>query len=264
MKVNLLRKLRGGNTLYYEGCLTKAAARDIGLNYRILLKKAGIEFIELFDKEICCASPLISCGKGEEAEKLMQKNLELFKSRSVRKIIASCPGCSKVFSVDYPKILGDAWDIEVEHISHTLSRAIGEGKLDVKKLKTYKGTVTFHDPCHLGRYSGVYEEPRKVLEAAGCRIKEMKLTRERALCCGGGAGVRSNHEILSSSIAKERAGMAKETGAGVLVTCCPMCYLNLKENAGGLKVVELSQVLRTEKDEDEDEGKSGKRSRAKE
>ena len=101
--MSLLKKILGGNTLYYRGCLTRTAAREIGSNYFILLKKAKVDFIDLHDKEICCGSPAISSGHKEEAIELAKKNFEFFKSRGVDKLIVSCPGCYRVFSQEYPK-----------------------------------------------------------------------------------------------------------------------------------------------------------------
>jgi heterodisulfide reductase subunit D len=228
----------GGNTLFYPGCLTKFVGKDIGEKYKKIFLKIGIDFIQLKDLEVCCGSPILNSGHKKEAIELMEKNFEVFKNHGVKKIITACPACYHMFEQTYPKYVKE-WDIKVEHASQTIAKAIKEKKLNPKKLNM---NITFHDPCHLGRYSNVYEEPRDVIKSVG-EIKEMKLKKEYAFCCGGGSGVKSNYPQLANAIAKERIDMALETKADCLVTCCPMCYFNLKENTKKIKVKELSEII---------------------
>jgi heterodisulfide reductase subunit D len=232
-------KLFSGNILYYPGCLTKTVAKDLLENYKKILTKIGIDYIVLNDLEVCCGSPILNAGFKEDARKLAEKNFEVFKAHGVKKIITACPACYKTYSQDYPKLL-KKWDIEVEHITMTLSKAIKEGKLKPKQIGK---SMTYHDPCHLGRHCGIYDEPREFLKATGAELKEMELSKELAFCCGAGGGVSANHPELAAAIAKERVSMAEKTGADELVTCCPMCYYNLKDNSKKMKVREFSQLL---------------------
>jgi len=108
--------------------------------------------------------------------------------------------------------------------------------------------VTYHDPCHLGRHSDVYDAPRRILKAIpGLRLIEMKTSRELARCCGGGAGVKTVYPELSRKAALRSLKEAEETGAEALVTTCPFCVQTLKaaaESSGSkLEVVELSVLL---------------------
>jgi len=240
-----LGKLFAGNTLYYPGCLTKTVAKDLLENYKKILTKIGIDYIMLNDLEVCCGSPVLNAGFKEDARKLAEKNLAVFHDHGIKKIITACPACYKTFSQDYPKLLRK-WDIEVEHITITIARAIKEGKLKPREIKK---SMTYHDPCHLGRHSGIYEEPRQIILATGAKLKEMELNKELAFCCGAGGGVMANHPELANSIAKERIEMAEKSGADELVTCCPMCYINLKNNSKKMKVLEFSQLLEGEDEE---------------
>lgn len=237
--MGLLDKIAGGNTLYYPGCMTKFVLRDLGRSYEELLRKAGMDFIKLKDLEVCCGSPALNGGYEEDFRILAENNLKVFREHGVKRIITSCPACLRVFTQEYPKIL-KGWDIEVEHATQALLKAIKEGKLKVDKKDL---VVTYHDPCHMGRYCRVYQEPREILHATGARIKEMELSKEQAFCCGGGGGVKANFPELADSIAKERMEQARKTGAGVLVTCCPMCYSHLKDNSKAIKVKEISELL---------------------
>jgi Fe-S oxidoreductase len=230
-----------GNTLYYPGCLTKFVAKDILANYKELLTKCGEDFIILEDKEVCCGSPVLNAGFTDDFKNLAEKNLKVFKEYNVIKIITGCPACYDMLNNEYRKILGDKWDFEVEHLTTYLLRQLKTGKL--KLLKT-KIKATYHDPCHLGRYGGIYEEPRELLKELGVDLREMVLSRENAFCCGAGGGVQSNNKALAEKIAGERVEQALATDAEYIITPCPMCTYNLRNGAGQrLKVVEFSQVL---------------------
>jgi Fe-S oxidoreductase len=230
-----------GNVLYYPGCMMKFVTKEQNEKYKKILRKAGIDFIELKELEVCCGSPVLAAGYPEEAKKLAEKNFEVFKEHSVKKMITPCPACFRTFSQEYPKLV-EKWNIKVEHVTQTLAKAIEGGKL---KIKGKNVKVTFHDPCHLGRYSGVYEEPRKIIGKSGAEIVEMEMSREQALCCGGGGGVRANYPELAKEMAKERIKQAEKTKAEILVTSCPLCFVQLKEAAENskIKVMELSEFI---------------------
>jgi len=241
--MGIIEKILGGNILYYPGCLTKFVAKDLKERYEKILRNLGVDFIELSDIELCCGSPALKAGYIEDFKNLAKKNLEVFKEHSVKKIVTNCPACFMILKKEYREVLKDAWDIEVEHITQTInSRMKDEKKINADKDKK----VTFHDPCHLGRQMGVYEEPREIIRKLGYTILEMELSRKESFCCGGGGGVKSNEPLLANRIARDRIGQAKDTGAKILVTCCPLCYLHLKENARDtpdIEVRELSELF---------------------
>ena len=237
--MKIFEKILGGNTLYYPGCLTKFVAKDLREKYEKILRNLGIDFIKLEELELCCGSPALKAGYKEDFKKLTEKNLKIFKEHSVKKIITNCPACFMIFKKYYRAFLGDRWDIKVEHISQTIAKNIK--KLKPRERKREK--ITFHDPCHLGRQMGVYEEPRKVIKNLGYEISEMELNRLESFCCGGGGGVKSNEPELANKIAKDRIEQAKKTGAKILCTACPLCYLHLKENAKDIEVKDLSQLF---------------------
>lgn len=226
------------NTLYYPGCLTKFVGKDILDNYIKIFNKINLDFIMLKDLEVCCGSPIINSGNKKEAKDLATKNYKIFKDHNVGKIITNCPACYHMFSKVYPEFVLN-WDIEVEHITQTISTAIKENKLNLKNKNI---EFTYHDPCHLGRYSNIYKEPREILNNVG-KLKEMKFSKNYSFCCGGGSGVKSNFSDLSNSVAKQRINMAKEINVNCLVTSCPMCYYNLKDNSKEVSVKEISQMI---------------------
>ncbi len=240
--MKIFEKILGGNTLYYPGCLTKFVAKDLKEKYEKILRNLGIDFIKLEELELCCGSPALKAGYKEDFKNLAEKNFKIFKDHSVKKIITNCPACFMIFKKYYKEVLGNKWDIEVEHISETINLKFKSQNAKLK-FKIQNEKVTFHDPCHLGRQMGVYEEPREVIKKLGYEISEMELNRNESFCCGGGGGVKSNEPELANKIAKDRIEQAKKTGAKILVTACPLCYLHLKENAKELEVKELSELF---------------------
>ena len=130
-----LFKMFGGNTLYYPGCLTKIAAKDLEENYKKILKKCGIDFIQLSNQEVCCGKPILNSGHKKEAIELAEKNFKIFKDHSVSKIITSCPACYQTFAKDYPELV-KGWDIEVEFMTKTINNAIKQGKIKPTQLKS--------------------------------------------------------------------------------------------------------------------------------
>ncbi len=241
--MSIFKKIFKGNTLYYPGCLSKFVAKELVENYRRILREAGVDFIELSDLEVCCGSPALKAGYAEDFRNLAEKNLKVFKDHSVGRIITHCPTCSLIFKKHYPEVLGGKWDIEVSHMTEVLAES--KSKNQNSKVNRQPSTVTYHDPCHLGRQMGVYDAPREVIKSLGYEIKEMELCRDQSFCCGGGGGVHANEFELAGKIAKDRIAMAKKTGAKILVTPCPLCYLNLKKNAEGenIDVKELSELM---------------------
>ena len=234
--MKFFEKILGGNTLYYPGCLTKFVAKDLKEEYEKILRKLGIDFIELSELELCCGSPALKAGYDKDFKKLAEKNLKIFKDHSVKKIITNCPACFMILKKYYKEFLGEKWDIEVEHITQIIAKRIKNSNSKNKK-------ITYHDPCHLGRQMGVYDEPREIIKKLGYEITEMELNSLESFCCGGGGGVKSNEPELANKIAKDRIAQAKKTNVKILCTACPLCYLHLKENSSEIKVKELSELF---------------------
>ncbi|MFH1307603.1 MAG: (Fe-S)-binding protein [archaeon] len=217
-----------GKTLFYPGCLTKYVLKAETQNYRKILEKIGVDYIMMED-EFCCGSPAINAGYEADTRKLARKNLEKFKEKNIKKIITGCPACYKMLKKEYKELLPD-WDIEVEHITTVILEALEKKPRLVARINDDK--VTYHDPCHLGRHMGIYDEPREILKMIGYNIVEMANSREFALCCGGGGGLRVNNQELANSIALERIKQAKKTGAIKIITTCPLCFSHIQENSG--------------------------------
>lgn len=227
----ILEKLSGSNTLYYPGCVTQYALPEVGARYEELLRRAGVDFIVLPGEALCCGSPVKRAGYGADFDDLKQKNLAVFNRFSVRKIITNCPGCYHTLKYDY--------GLDAYHVTQILSPRPSDRSDDPGRALTY------HDSCHLGRWSGLYDQPRDLLENAGWNVVELQDNREHSLCCGAGGGVKSNFPDLANAIARQRL---EKVHNGVLCTACPLCYAHFKENANGIQVLEFSQALENKKE----------------
>ena len=212
--------------LYFPGCLTKGVLTKEMQNYKDIFNKLRIDFILLSDDESCCGLPVMNAGYRKDARKLAKKNFELFKKNKITKIITSCPSCYHTFKDVYPTLVRD-WNIEVEHATVSILNALKKRGIRYKGIDEDRKVVTYHDSCHLGRYCGIYEEPREVIEILGGKIKEMKENRENAMCCGAGGGLRANFPETAKKAAKIRVKyMPKD--AESIISACGLCHSNLK------------------------------------
>lgn len=236
MGIGSFLKNLGKNTVYYPGCLTRYVLQGEFENYKKILEYLKVDFL-LLPEINCCGSPVLNAGYEQEARKLARKNLEAFKKHNVKKIITNCPACFKVLSKEYKSMLPD-WNIEVEHVITTILSYLKKRDIQLEPREK----ITYHDPCHLGRHLGIYDEPREILKRLGFKLVEMRHNKEKALCCGGGAGLRTNNPKLANKIAQARIGEAKNTGVKKLVTPCPLCFAHLAENSD-IEVLEFSQVI---------------------
>jgi heterodisulfide reductase subunit D len=232
------RKKSDRTVLYFVGCTSSYKEREIAQNTVELLEFLGISVI-VSSNEWCCGSPLLRTGDTALGMELALHNVEFLNKTDADEIIVTCPGCFRVLSKDYAA-LGYALNKPVRHISQLLD----EFKDDLPVLEN-ENTVTYHDPCHLGRHSGVYDEPRNVINrVSNFRLVEMERTRNNAMCCGNGAGLRTLFPDHAKLIGKERIRQAKETGAAMIVTSCPFCKNMLKSEAGDdLLVVDLPDLV---------------------
>jgi len=211
--------------VYFIGCTSnyrQHSIRDATLRF---LKKVGIDFT-LID-EHCCTSPLIRTGQLGIVKDYMNYNITQIKNSGASKIITSCAGCYRTFMKDFEKF-GEVYEFEVFHTLELVRQLLDKGKIEFKS--EYNNTVTYHDPCHLGRHMGVYELPREIYKhIPGLKLVEMKRNRNFAWCCGAGGGVKIGYPEWSIEISKERLEEAKETGAVIISSTCPFCHRNLSD-----------------------------------
>jgi Fe-S oxidoreductase len=211
--------------VYFIGCTSNYRQKNLRDATLRFLKKTGIDFT-LID-EHCCTSPLLRTGQYSPVKDFMNYNIQKIKEAGAKKLITSCAGCYRTLKNDFIKH-GVNHNLEIYHTSQLIYQLLKEGKLFFRT--EFKKKVTYHDPCHLGRHSGLYEEPREVYkQIPGIDFVEMKRNRQNAWCCGAGGGVKIGYPEWSIEISKERLIEAKETGATVVSSTCPFCRTNLSD-----------------------------------
>jgi Fe-S oxidoreductase len=198
-----------------------------------LMQKANVKFAILGRDEKCSGDPARRIGNEFLFEMLAKENVANLTKHNVRKVITPCPHCFNTFKNEYPQYGGT---FEVWHHSEYLEKLVDEGKLAPAK----SDSVTFHDPCYLGRQNGVYDAPRKV---AGATI-EMERSRNKSFCCGGGGGMSFVDEPADKRVNAERANEAVATGAEVLAVSCPFCMSMMEDGVRGrMRVQDISELM---------------------
>ena len=213
--------------LYFVGCTSSYRQKELAVMTTKILNSLGVDYT-VSDSEWCCGSPLMRTGQLELVDELIENNINLIKKTGAKMVITSCAGCFKTLKEDYPKFGKKIEGVEILHITQFLEKMIKENKIEFKK--EFNETITYHDPCHLGRHAGVFKEPRKVLQKIpGLKLIEMPRNKENAWCCGAGGGVKSGFRDWAVEIASERTKEAEQTGASILVSSCPFCKTNLED-----------------------------------
>lgn len=195
-----------------------------------LLNETGVSWGLPAAEVNCCGESVRKVGDLDLFTRLKQKNLDYFQSRNVAKMITVSPHCLATFNKEYGE------DYTVVHFTQLLDKKIKEGK--IKPKKDFGGIkVTYHDPCYLGRHSGVYDAPRNVLKAIpGLELTEMERSREQSMCCGGGGGGLWMEKLKGERLSDLRIEEALATGATVLATSCPYCITMFEDSVRTLNV----------------------------
>jgi len=193
-----------------------------------ILNKVGVDFTLLGGEEWCCGFPLIGAGMKKEAKALIEHNLEKMKEKGVERVVFACPSCYHTWMEEYKT------NIEIFHSTQFIRKLIDEGKIGFKEKKM---RVTYHDPCDLGRASGVYEAPREVLRAIpGVELVEMEGNRDQCKCCGGGGNLEMVDPELSAALAQEKIKEIQATGADAVITSCQQCIRTIMTTARRKKI----------------------------
>ena len=238
----------GDEYLFYVGCLGSydENAQKMSKSLAELLNKAGVSFGILGSEEECCGNEIYMLGEMGLFQSLAEKNTQQFKELGVKKIVTLSPHAYNVMRNNYSAA---GANFQVYHYTQLLSDLIKKNKI---KLSQNKAKVTYQDPCFLGRYNKIYDEPRQILQSIpGIELIEMERNRQDAFCCGGGSGNFVMDLLAGSedSPGRVRVREAYETGADTLAVACPSCLTIFTEAAKTedldtkLAVKDISQIV---------------------
>ena len=234
---------------YFVGCVSAMFPMSYGIpqSFATVLSRAGVSFTTLGGDERCCGFPLLMAGQLKQAEPLIRHNVEQMRALGIPRLVMTCPSCYHMWHHTYPEVLGEELGFEVVHAVEVMSDLVTEGQLELTEPRR-TGVVTYHDPCDLGRKSGIFDPPREVLRRVpGYTFVEMQQSREHALCCGGGGDLETFDPDLVQEVAAQRIAQAAEVGANVLVSACPQCVRTLSKAARAqrvrIRVMDLTQFV---------------------
>ena len=250
----------GGKTqaevVYFVGCVSSFYPQSYSVPQGLveILERAGVDFMTLGGEEWCCGFPLVIAGMGDAATESVRHNVEAVRGTGARQLVAACPSCYHSWKHEYPHILGEPLGFEVLHSTQMLEDLVGAGRIPLEPLEQ---TVTFHDPCDLGRTSGIYDAPRNIVAAIpGVTLVEMEHHHEYSLCCGGGGDVEMADADLVAAVAKSRVQEAEATGAKVLLSACQQCKRTLAGAARRekirIRVMDVIELLARQMVDDRD------------
>jgi heterodisulfide reductase subunit D len=220
-----------GDYFYFVGCLPyfdvifeylDISPADTARHVLGLLNRMGITPV-ISNEERCCGHDALWSGEEELFKKLASRNLDVIKASKAKTVLFSCPEGYMTFKRYYPKFFGEL-PFEVRHVTEFLAEKMPDIALPFQPSNN--GAVTYHDPCRLGRGSGIYEPPRDLLKLIpDAAFREMPRNRENSLCCGTSAWMECSN--CSKAMRIERLEEALKTGANTLITACPKCQIHL-------------------------------------
>jgi heterodisulfide reductase subunit D len=236
------------DAVYFVGCVSSLFPRSYAIPRAFVqtLEAADADYALLGGSEWCCGYPLLANGLLSEAQETILHNVARVRATGAQQVLFACPSCYHMWKHVYPEIARDTMeDLETLHASEYLANLVDQGRLAFAETNL---TVAYHDPCDLGRKSGVYEAPRRVLQGIpGLTLVEMADNREEALCCGGGGNLESYDPGLVASISSRRLAQAQAAGAQAIVSACQQCERTLAAAARRervrIRVLDIAEIV---------------------
>lgn len=238
---------RTAPVVYFTGCVASffPMVQPSARAFAGVLNAAGLDFSIVGGEEWCCGFPLAAAGDTESARLTFTHNLERMKDMGAQTVVLTCPGCYRVWKEEYEDFTGSKHGLTVLHSTELMASLMEQKKLDLRPLES---TVTYHDPCDLGRNAGIFDEPRYVLgRVPGLNLVEMTYNRNYCTCCGSGGDLLASNKDMSLTIAGRKLKEIQETGATTAVTACPSCiraiYMAKINEKAKLDVLDITEVV---------------------
>ena len=215
------------DVLLWVGCTGALVERNVKATLALVkvLQAAGVNFGVLGETENCCGDPARRAGHDFQFQMMAEQNIEMLKGYNITRIVTACPHCYNTFQNEYPEYGGN---FKVVHHTQLIAELVEQGKL--KLTGELKAVLAYHDPCYLGRYNREYAAPRQILgRIPGLKLRELKRSRNRSFCCGGGGSHMWIEEQPGTRINEIRLNDVIESGADTVVTACPYCLQMMEE-----------------------------------
>lgn len=229
-------------TIYFPGCYSNANSflKSKTENYRKILKKIGVGFSMLKEKELmCCGGFLNEAGYEKQLRKLAKDNLSLFEEKGIKKIITNCPLCFKTFQ-NYKEIIPSS-NIEVEYILKTVLDALRQNENLLKN--SFFEPIYYYDSCYLSRYLNYTEQPRELLRLLGYNVLEFQFgSKEETLCCGSCGNLPITNQELADEIAIDFIKKLSKLKVKRIVTSDPLAFNHLRKNLKQLSIKDIEIV----------------------
>ncbi|MFC1858806.1 (Fe-S)-binding protein [Thermodesulfobacteriota bacterium] len=227
--------------VYFTGCVAAyyPMAQKIPMALAEILEASGVDFTLLGEDEWCCGFPLLGAGLKNMFDEFMTHNIEAVREKGAQNVIFACPSCYQMWREYYPR------EFDIAHGTQFLLQLVEENRIPLQELPL---TVTYHDPCDLGRGGRVFDEPRELIRSLpGVKLIELPQNREKCNCCGGGGNLEMIDPELSKKIAKNKIEEVLFTGAEAVVTSCQQCVRTMatytKRNKVKIKVLDITQLV---------------------
>jgi Fe-S oxidoreductase/FAD/FMN-containing dehydrogenase/glycine cleavage system H lipoate-binding protein len=237
---------KGAKVLFFVGCVGSFFPMVQGIPRSLvqIMQTAGVDFTTLGSDEWCCGFPLLGAGMKDDVAAMARHNISRVRALGVETLVATCPSCYHVWKHEYQKLTGERLGFEILHSTEFLQQIVEAGTLPLHA----DALVTYHDPCDLGRNSGIYDAPRRVLQAIpGLTLVEMALSHEDALCCGGGGNLEMVDNALVRDIGRRKLQLALDTGARTIVSACQQCKRTIATTARAektrLRVLDITELV---------------------
>lgn len=233
--------------LLFTGCVSSfyPMAYSIPQSLVQVFEQAKISYTTLGGEEWCCGYPLFGAGMQSEMANLAHHNIEQVRALAPKNLVATCSSCYHTWKHLYPSYANSKFDFQVLHASEYLAQLVADKRI---KMANLSWTVTYHDPCDLGRKNGVYDAPRAVIQSIpGITLREMPNNRADAMCCGGGGDVAMLEAAVTDDIAVRRLAQATSTGATAIISSCQQCKRTLlgaaRKTKTRIKILDITELV---------------------
>lgn len=227
--------------LFYVGCAGAfdSRARQVTVALTRILNAAGVSWGVLGTEEKCCGDSLRRLGNEYVFDAMAKENIETFNKYGIKNIITYCPHCFTTLTNDYKQY---GADLKVVHHTGFINELIKEGK--IKPSAAINGRTVVHDSCYLGRYNGIYNEPREIIKSCSGGIAPLEMPRcgDQSFCCGAGGGRMWMEELIGKRIYLERTQEALKTDPSTIAVSCPYCMTMFEDGVKDEKVSDKVKV----------------------